>query len=670
MWEVHSSTAMAHLIVDILFCSLRIHHHQAWSVRGTVLGFDSKRVGIEVHFFVHNVNKNMVSVIISLLPIVNTVSATAMEPLNTELVLGWVDFGPLYPESMTMYVMLMDIQKGLVFRGLLEASCDPHTNKLSVDSQQWTQMWEFWSNRYDTSLALPDHFAVVAYQPSSTAQIQVELVLIGNKLTARELYHDMVKLDLLTGKVDIIQILTNKSVIATVFNPSTLKSDPKQTFISFCDPPVQNNNQSSTELARIDIYTWKRIVVDNSSVLSSSCGVASTNENSHGTQKVHISPTQIVAYQDVFSESLVLFQNTDNRSFGVLQLEYALCATGTWANRDSFFKCVCRPRHKPRNAFLFDSGVATTAADYVLCSNIDTCSTGNPSAANASKCAPGYKLHAGVFCKFCDKDEFCHQSRGNVCPANSDTSQTQIAVDESACMCKSGYHYLVKGGAESAQGSCKECARPFYCTDFLRECHLNHRRQHRRNCHVQSSKRSRGYQHARLQRGHSHVHWLLCCQHQSKTDEEDSWGEILSNQLLCKLVALWSTKPPRTCTDRGTWHSHTHTRRRTHADAHTQTHTRTRRHTRTHARRHTYVHTHAHTPNKLARTHPHARRHTLDTNTHAHTHVETHMARAEGSTPPRVCQSGKGGDSGGWTEKIERRGMGYSESISAHTHTT
>lgn len=92
---------------------------------------------------------------------------------------------------------------------------------------------------------------------------------------------------------------------------------------------MQNNNQSSKELARIDIYTWKRIDVDNLSVSSSSsfptatpCGVDSTNENSHGTQLVHISPTQLVTYRDVFSESLVLFQNTDNRSFGVLQLEW------------------------------------------------------------------------------------------------------------------------------------------------------------------------------------------------------------------------------------------------------------------------------------------------------------------------------------------------------------
>jgi len=226
MWEAHSATAMAHLTVDILFSSLRIHHRQA-GMRGTVLFFDSKRVGIEVHFFVHNVDKNKVSVVTSLLPIVNTVAAAAMEPLNTELVLGWVDFGPLHQESVTIYVMLMDIQKGLLFRGLLEASRDPHTSKLSADSQQWTRMWEFRSNSYYTSLALPDHFAVVAYQASSAAQIQAELALIGKNLTAREPYHYMVKLELPTGKVEIIQISTNKIVIATVFNPSTSNSDPE-----------------------------------------------------------------------------------------------------------------------------------------------------------------------------------------------------------------------------------------------------------------------------------------------------------------------------------------------------------------------------------------------------------------------------------------------------------
>ena len=110
---------------------------------------------------------------------------------------------------------------------------------------------------------------------------------------------------------------------------------------------------------------------------------------------------------------------------------------------------------------------------------------------------------------------------------------------------------------------------------------------------------------------------------------------------------------------------------RTHADTHTQTctHTHTRR--RTHARADTHAHTHADThtythtntnQTKLARTHTHARRHTHATHAHSRAHADTRMTHAEGSTPPRVRQPGKGGDSEGWAEETQRRGMGHSES--------
>jgi len=125
-------------------------------------------------------------------------------------------------------------------------------------------------------------------------------------------------------------------------------------------------------------------------------------------------------------------------------------------------------------------------------------------------------------------------------------------------------------------------------------------------------------------------------------------------------------------------HADTRTHTRTHADTwhvRTYTYTRTRMHTRadtrTHISTHTHVHTHAHTPKKIALTHKHARRHTRDTHApkhaHAHTHADTHMTRAGGCIPPRVHQPGKRGDGGGWAEERERRGMGYTESISAHT---
>jgi len=43
------------------------------------------------------------------------------------------------------------------------------------------------------------------------------------------------------------------------------------------------------------------------------------------------------------------------------------------------------------------------------------------------------------------------------------------------------------------------------------------------------------------------------------------------------------------------------------------------------------------------------------------------MTRMEGGTPPRVREPGNGADSRGWAGERERKGMGYSESISAHT---
>ena len=99
------------------------------------------------------------------------------------------------------------------------------------------------------------------------------------------------------------------------------------------------------------------------------------------------------------------------------------------------------------------------------------------------------------------------------------------------------------------------------------------------------------------------------------------------------------------------------TRACTHAQTHT--HTRTQTHTRTHARTHTKTDSHAHT-----RTHTHT--HTHDTHAQAHTHADTHMTRAEGSPPPRVRQSGKGGDDRGWTEERERRGAWGIVSVFPH----
>jgi len=116
-------------------------------------------------------------------------------------------------------------------------------------------------------------------------------------------------------------------------------------------------------------------------------------------------------------------------------------------------------------------------------------------------------------------------------------------------------------------------------------------------------------------------------------------------------------------------HTHTYVHANRHmALAHAAAHTHTHAQTHTHA--HTqYTHTHTH-QNKLARTHTHAHRHTHATRAHANTHADTHMTHVEGITPLSVRGPGKGGESGGWTEERERRAMGYSKSISAHTAIT
>jgi len=145
----------------------------------------------------------------------------------------------------------------------------------------------------------------------------------------------------------------------------------------------------------------------------------------------------------------------------------------------------------------------------------------------------------------------------------------------------------------------------------------------------------------------------------------DSWEHIVDKREKCRHshAHMHADTRTHTCMHTDTWHlrTHTHTRRRIHARADTHKHT--------HADTYTYTRTHTY-QDKIARTHTHARTHTQDTHACAHQHAlaDTHMKRAEGSTPPLVCQPGKGGDSGGWAEGREKRGgVGYIESISAHT---
>ena len=107
------------------------------------------------------------------------------------------------------------------------------------------------------------------------------------------------------------------------------------------------------------------------------------------------------------------------------------------------------------------SDVAKGADGCVSCSSVEICNTDVTPATNASKCAPGYKLHnAGVHCVLCENDEYCHDSRGYACPLHSSTMQKRGTVELSACVCKPGYHYIRVADA----GICHECSRPFFCT--------------------------------------------------------------------------------------------------------------------------------------------------------------------------------------------------------------
>ena len=47
--------------------------------------------------------------------------------------------------------------------------------------------------------------------------------------------------------------------------------------------------------------------------------------------------------------------------------------------------------------------------------------------------------------------------------------------------------------------------------------------------------------------------------------------------------------------------------------------------------------------------------------------ADINITRAERRAPPRVCRPGNVADSGGWSGEREEKGVGHSESISAHT---
>ena len=121
-------------------------------------------------------------------------------------------------------------------------------------------------------------------------------------------------------------------------------------------------------------------------------------------------------YRDLFRHAVVLFQHTNGVAFGVARIDYKRCSPGAWATAESFFECVCRPGHRPRDELL-----KRGAADgCVACSAMEVCDADASQALNSSRCAAGYKLQIAV-CVLCMADEYSQYSQGNTCPANAGT---------------------------------------------------------------------------------------------------------------------------------------------------------------------------------------------------------------------------------------------------------
>ena len=118
-------------------------------------------------------------------------------------------------------------------------------------------------------------------------------------------------------------------------------------------------------------------------------------------------------------------------------------------------------------------------------------------------------------------------------------------------------------------------------------------------------------------------------------------------------------------------HTHAYVRANRHmAFVHCDTHTYTYTHTHTCRHKCTQTHKYAHTPKQTrTHTHAHAQTHTCHACTCKHACGYTHDTRGEDYPSPRAWTL-EGGEGGGWTEERERRAMGYSESISAHTTMT
>lgn len=491
------------MTVNAMFSVVRAQHRPFADILGTVLVFDSDRVCVDVHLFVRLADQHKAGIVTSSLSILDTTASAVMQPRNTEMVLGWVDFGTAASSADTVavvpvsiYVMFIDVPQGLVLRGHFETSMDHDKHELSMVTQVWTEMWKFASSTYYTVLAVPNFFSLVAFQASDADVLASRLVEIGQNTSAQQPFHDLIKLDLLSARVTTTQFQSNKSALLQLVRPSTLKLDPEQKYVAVCDPagPAdQFGTEFGMEVARVDLTDWQtspNATAATTAATSSTtpCNAGITQQQTlQGAQLVFLTPTQRISYRDLFEESssLLFFEDTDGHSFGIVGLEYASCAHGAWAHADSFFKCVCRPGYQPRvraGLLPFRGGAyAANGDECVLCAMAQICSAGTVADANATKCAPGFRLNSGGGgCELCGPDEFCYNSRGNACPHNSHTLHKLGAVHVSDCVCSPGYYFEPATDNDDAtataamHGICTECRRPSYCTESrVRTCREN-----------------------------------------------------------------------------------------------------------------------------------------------------------------------------------------------------
>jgi len=303
------------LDTDMLSSRLYVEHQVDDLVLGsTVLVLDSSGISLSiiVNVFVRDLQGRGANVVTSSFSLQDTSANMLLQPLDTHLLSAFLDFDGELSDSrgvvrvedampmatrnkiVVLLVMLMDKQRGLVYKGVLEARMHSESFKLSLVGQTWTEMWRFQTQSYYTTFALPSQFSVIAYQASDTALVTEELSLTGRNMSNTTSYYDLVKLDLLSGKACVNRIVSNKTFVQEVLRPSFFNVNRGDTVVSLCDPSDGPEYRGS-ELARVDISTWEAV---HSSMQSNAHGVGTCPSNVETktwlqSHQVYISPTQV-----------------------------------------------------------------------------------------------------------------------------------------------------------------------------------------------------------------------------------------------------------------------------------------------------------------------------------------------------------------------------------------